>query len=42
MKNLVSLKLDKMKEYFLVTHLEVNDTNATIRDFGKLLNVLML
>ena len=42
MKNSISLKLEEMKEYFLVTLLEVKDTNATIRDFEKVLNVLML
>lgn len=41
MKNMVGFNLEKMKEYLLVTHLEVKDTNVTIRDFGKLLNALM-
>ena len=31
-----------MKEYFLVAHLEEKDKNFTVRDFGKLLNALML
>lgn len=42
MKKSVSLKVEKIKEYFLITHLQVKDRNVTIRDFGKLLSVLML
>ena len=40
--NEVSLNLEEMKEYFLITLLEVKHTNTTIRDFKILLNVLML
>ena len=42
MKNLVSLNPDKTKEFFLVIHPEVKDTNVIIKDFRKLLNALML
>ena len=42
MKNLASFNPDQMKEYFLVTPLEVEHINVTIKDFGRLLNVLML
>jgi len=42
MKNLVSLKPEQMKVFFLVTLLEVKDINVTIKDLGKLLKVLML
>ena len=42
MKNLASLNPEQMKEYFLVTPLGVGHINVTIKDFGRLLNVLML
>ena len=42
MKNLASLNLEQMREYFLVTPLGVEHINVTIKDFGRLLNVLML
>ena len=42
MKNLASLNLEQMKEYFLVNTLGVEHINVTIKDFRRLLNVLML
>ena len=42
MKSLASLNLDQMKGYFLVTHLQEEHTNVTIKGFERLLNVLML
>ena len=42
MKSMASLNLDKMKGYFLVTHLQAEHTNVTIKGFERLLNVLML
>jgi hypothetical protein len=42
MKNLANLNQEQMKEYFLVTPLGVKHINVTIKDFGRLLNVLML
>ena len=41
-ENLASLNPEKMKEYFLATPLGVEHINVTIKDFGRLLNVLML
>ena len=42
MKNLASLNPEQMKEFFLVTLLEVEHINVTIKDSRRLLNVLML
>ena len=42
MKNLASLNPEQMKEYFLVTPLGVEHINVKIKDFRRLLNVLML
>ena len=41
MKNLASLNPKQMKEYFLVNPLGLGHINVTIKDFGRLLNVLM-
>ena len=42
MKNLASLNQEQTKEYFLVTLLELKHINATIKEFRRLLNALML
>ena len=42
MKNLASLNPEQMREYFLDTPLGVRHINVTIKDFERLLNVLML
>ena len=41
-ENLVSLSLEQMKVFFLVTLPEVKDINIIIKYLGKLLKVLML
>ena len=42
MKNLVSLNLEQMKEYFLAILLEVKHINVTIKYFRIFLNALIL
>jgi len=41
MKNLVSLNLEQTKEFLLVIHIEVKDTNVIIRYFENFLNAFM-